>query len=123
MKQLRAELWTKWRGLVSEQSQSGQTVSAFCRDRGLRDSLFYDWKKRIREVEAAKFVEVKVKDSSEQKKPVPEHRSEEHTSEFQSRSDLVCRLLLEKKKGLVQSGQRHDKQYRRRRSVGLKHVL
>src|SRR2546428_5808037 len=30
---------------------------------------------------------------------VPElPRSEEHTSELQSRSDLVCRLLLEKKK-------------------------
>ena len=30
------------------------------------------------------------------------HRSEEHTSELQSHSDLVCRLLLEKKnKGLT----------------------
>src|SRR2546430_1824150 len=28
----------------------------------------------------------------------PEHRSEEHTSELQSQSNLVCRLLLEKKK-------------------------
>src|SRR5206468_9601087 len=28
-------------------------------------------------------------------------RSEEHTSELQSRSDLVCRLLLEKKKNSV----------------------
>src|SRR5690554_7125697 len=27
-----------------------------------------------------------------------EHRSEEHTSELQSRPHLVCRLLLEKKK-------------------------
>src|SRR5206468_10983966 len=27
----------------------------------------------------------------------PRGRSEEHTSELQSRSDLVCRLLLEKK--------------------------
>src|SRR5438132_9357752 len=27
----------------------------------------------------------------------PEQRSEEHTSELQSHSDLVCRLLLEKK--------------------------
>src|SRR5206468_9541875 len=27
----------------------------------------------------------------------PKPRSEEHTSELQSRSDLVCRLLLEKK--------------------------
>src|SRR5690349_22055592 len=26
-----------------------------------------------------------------------DHRSEEHTSEFQSRRDRVCRLLLEKK--------------------------
>src|SRR5216683_7106429 len=30
--------------------------------------------------------------------PAGEGRSEEHTSELQSRSDLVCRLLLEKKK-------------------------
>src|SRR2546428_6097806 len=29
---------------------------------------------------------------------VRSRRSEEHTSELQSRSDLVCRLLLEKKK-------------------------
>src|SRR5690349_24184460 len=28
----------------------------------------------------------------------PKRRSEEHTSELQSRRDLVCRLLLEKKK-------------------------
>jgi hypothetical protein len=56
MKQLKAALWTKWRALVSEQGQSGQTVSAFCRDRGLRDSHCCDWKKRIREDEAAKDV-------------------------------------------------------------------
>src|SRR5438034_2824683 len=31
---------------------------------------------------------------------VPPSRSEEHTSELQSHSDLVCRLLLEKKKTL-----------------------
>src|SRR2546428_9327907 len=29
-------------------------------------------------------------------------RSEEHTSELQSRSDLVCRLLLEKKKKICE---------------------
>src|SRR5260221_3180444 len=32
------------------------------------------------------------------KKNPPPSRSEEHTSELQSHSDLVCRLLLEKKK-------------------------
>src|SRR5688572_32703571 len=30
--------------------------------------------------------------------PTPIRRSEEHTSELQSQSNLVCRLLLEKKK-------------------------
>src|SRR5207302_5777662 len=31
-------------------------------------------------------------------------RSEEHTSELQSRENLVCRLLLEKKKKTIESG-------------------
>src|SRR3989440_9156560 len=35
---------------------------------------------------------------SEPNRKAPATRSEEHTSELQSRSDLVCRLLLEKKK-------------------------
>src|SRR5699024_11263896 len=34
--------------------------------------------------------------------PGPDARSEEHTSELQSRFDLVCRLLLEKKKNQQQ---------------------
>src|SRR4249919_4042701 len=34
-----------------------------------------------------------------------DHRSEEHTSELQSRENLVCRLLLEKKKNY---GEIHD---------------
>src|SRR5438034_3929808 len=36
--------------------------------------------------------------------PVCPARSEEHTSELQSHSDLVCRLLLEKKKKLTKLG-------------------
>src|SRR5256712_3012680 len=35
-------------------------------------------------------------------------RSEEHTSELQSRSDLVCRLLLEKKKEGIPGGGDHS---------------
>src|SRR2546421_5838256 len=38
-------------------------------------------------------------------------RSEEHTSELQSRSDLVCRLLLEKKK--KHDVARHPRQHKR----------
>src|SRR6266567_8975625 len=33
--------------------------------------------------------------------PAPAGRSEEHTSELQSQSNLVCRLLLEKKKNTI----------------------
>src|SRR2546430_12074527 len=36
--------------------------------------------------------------SSTRSAPWPPTRSEEHTSELQSQSNLVCRLLLEKKK-------------------------
>src|SRR3989440_1991150 len=36
-------------------------------------------------------------------------RSEEHTSELQSRSDLVCRLLLEKKKKARRHPGRHGR--------------
>src|SRR2546421_6343460 len=35
-------------------------------------------------------------------------RSEEHTSELQSRSDLVCRLLLEKKKKIQSTTAKED---------------
>src|SRR5574340_300748 len=35
---------------------------------------------------------------AERRLPAPVGRSEEHTSELQSPKDLVCRLLLEKKK-------------------------
>src|SRR5690606_41031844 len=42
--------------------------------------------------------------------PCPAARSEEHTSELQSREKLVCRLLLEKKKEEMQLRQiaRHE---------------
>jgi hypothetical protein len=66
MKHGQTEEWAKWRKLVSEQIASGRTVAAFCRDRSLRDWQFYDWKKRIRETEAAKFVPVEVEAVAEQ---------------------------------------------------------
>src|SRR5688572_31073908 len=39
--------------------------------------------------------------------PLTLHRSEEHTSELQSQSNLVCRLLLEKKKKKRNDTARH----------------
>src|SRR3712207_7856210 len=46
------------------------------------------WRDASRKVEAAEALKI----------TAPDLRSEEHTSELQSRQYLVCRLLLEKKK-------------------------
>ena len=40
--------------------------------------------------------------------PGKSHRSEEHTSELQSRFDLVCRLLLKKKKKTAEKKKRKE---------------
>ncbi len=71
MRQRKAEAWAKWRGLVAEQNQSGQSVAAFCSERGLRSGQFFAWKKRLREAEAAKFVAVEVAPVAEAKWPAP----------------------------------------------------
>ncbi len=49
--------------MISEQMRSGESVAAFCRERKLRASHFYWWKKRLRENTAARFVEVQVAES------------------------------------------------------------
>ena len=65
MRERRAEAAAKWRGLVSEQVESGKSVAAFCRERGVPASQMFSWKKRFREKDAAKFVEVAVMPSLE----------------------------------------------------------
>src|SRR2546430_10328617 len=47
---------------------------------------------------ARSFVDVVLGGAGEDAIGEINHRSEEHTSELQSQSNLVCRLLLEKKK-------------------------
>jgi transposase-like protein len=54
------EKQVKWRSLIAEQKESGQSAAAFCRTRGLREALFYYWKKQLREVARSQFVEVQV---------------------------------------------------------------
>ncbi len=53
-------MWSKWKGLISEQGGSGQTIVAFCRERGLTTSQFYTWRKRLRGTAAEQFLEVQV---------------------------------------------------------------
>src|SRR3989442_9056239 len=49
-------------------------------------------------------------------------RSEEHTSELQSRPHLVCRLLLEKKKNRQRIDCRNDNKHHRRLRKGCEHM-
>ena len=65
------EAWARWRALMVEQQQSGQNVAAFCRERGLRDSQFYDWKKRLRQAAAEPFVAVELVASETVKAAIP----------------------------------------------------
>jgi hypothetical protein len=60
MGQAKEEDWARWQGLVSEQVEGGKSIAAFCRERGLRDWHFYEWKKRLRQADAASFVAVEV---------------------------------------------------------------
>jgi transposase-like protein len=63
----------KWRGLIAEQSRSGQTVAAFCRERGLGATHFFAWKKRLSQSGTERFVEVQVLSTSEPAQPTTSH--------------------------------------------------
>lgn len=63
--------WRKWERLVGEQKRSRQSVAGFCRERGLCAPQFHVWKKRLREVEGAKFVAVQVVAGPEPGAPNP----------------------------------------------------
>src|SRR2546422_6053466 len=54
---------------------------------------------------AARVIKVRRPECDEQPSICSDVRSEEHTSELQSRLHLVCRLLLEKKKTGTQTDQ------------------
>ena len=60
MTQRRKQARIKWRKLISQQAKSGQSVAAFCRERGLCAPHFFAWRKRLEPAAAKKFVEVKV---------------------------------------------------------------
>jgi transposase-like protein len=55
----------EWRQIIDGQQSSGLTITAYCRDRGIKDSAFYAWKRRLRSPaksnrsSAPVFVEVK----------------------------------------------------------------
>lgn len=50
------EYWSK---LIAEQEVSGQTIRAFCKERGLGGHSFYFWRKRLRKSEPVQFALLK----------------------------------------------------------------
>ena len=52
-------LWGKWRELAAAQERSGQTVAAFCRERGISRPQFFSWKRRLHEAADGGFIELK----------------------------------------------------------------
>src|SRR2546422_4554651 len=73
-----------------------------------RSTLFpYTTLFRSKDEELQKLVRIALKENKDLMvavASVEEYRSEEHTSELQSRLHLVCRLLLEKKKKTANTG-------------------
>lgn len=54
------EVQSRWIRLIAEQGESGETVEAFCRQRGLTTSQFYTWRKRLDGSIAERFLEVQI---------------------------------------------------------------
>ena len=42
-----------WQGVFDQFQQSGQTVQVFCAEKGLSVPSFYQWKRRLRDAQAA----------------------------------------------------------------------
>src|SRR5260221_7917849 len=66
-------------------------------------STLFPYTTLFRSEMAAKYLELgaELYICGRRRQPLEQTRSEEHTSELQSHSDLVCRLLLEKKINVV----------------------
>ena len=58
MSETKREYWNK---LISEQAASGQAVRPFCRERGLGEHSFYQWRKRLQENGAVRFAVLETK--------------------------------------------------------------
>jgi transposase-like protein len=46
---------TKWQELIRQQGQSRLSVTAFCREHGVSDQSFYNWRKRLSGSEPVRF--------------------------------------------------------------------
>jgi transposase-like protein len=50
-----------WGKLLAEQEASGQKIRPFCRERGIGEHSFYQWRKRLREDQTVRFAVLETK--------------------------------------------------------------
>ena len=58
MSKTKREYWGK---LLAEQEASGQKIRPFCRERGIGEHSFYQWRKRLREDQTVRFAVLETK--------------------------------------------------------------
>ena len=88
MGKFQPEVRSRWVRLIAEQGESGGTVGAFCRERGLAASQFYTWRKRLGGSVAERFLEVQVAKAAAW--PAPPHQGA-----IAIRLAGGCRVLVE----------------------------
>jgi transposase-like protein len=54
-----------WGKRIAEQEASGQAVRPFCRERGIGEHSFYQWRKRLRQSETVRFALLESRPSSD----------------------------------------------------------
>ena len=58
MSETKREYWNK---LIGEQEASGQKARPFCRERGIGEHSFYQWRKRLQENQTVRFAVIETK--------------------------------------------------------------
>lgn len=60
-----------WRERIAQQETSGQSIPAYCRERGLKEHAFYWWRRRLREQSTpVRFALVQAKRAEETVAPI-----------------------------------------------------
>lgn len=61
----------QWRQRIAEQERSGQSIHAYCGERGLKESAFYGWRGRLRKQNTpVRFALVESKPGEETPAPI-----------------------------------------------------
>ena len=60
----------KWRELIAEQEASRSSVSAYCRERGINEKTFYNWRRKFgdpQESNPKRFIQIKAMENESRK--------------------------------------------------------